>query len=1109
MEDRAETDNGLVLPEKWFPAEVETAAAPDAGRRAVVYSRYSYLGKRESSIERQEDICIAYIEANNYVLVRTYADRARTGTSKAGREELKSMQEDAAKKMFDIVVVEDIDRLGRALEVTVEIWNELKELGIELHDSELGKLSPGQIGAKAGASDEERRRIVKRNREGKRRKVRSGGWSGNVCFGYRRRMIDEKSAKTIIEIHPEEAAIVKEIFELYARGVSCDRIAEILNRRPAEERGNRFWSGHEIRGSRKYGSGFLRRLRYAGVSVHGRNSRKKKGNKYEVKPNLRKTWAVGKLDKKLIIIEQDLFERVQERLNRESRGPSEPTWTVRHYPLGGLLYCASCGGKMTPSLTRNHGTPRAKCNRARTSKSIKPGGERCDNQRSAPIDQIDDMVREVVCSEVVHPAAFQAFVDEYNSHRIALAEKDNEKRPNLQRALLELEAERSDLWKSRHTFGDDFVNTRATDITARIASTKEKLDRINAAPRDDIAFDQDVVKVLAADIDAVFAPGFDAMTATGASVVAKLRTLVAKVVVELTDDDTSIELHCNVAAVVENCGSGEVIKFRRSRPRAERSTRHAQAELRRIDAVAKAGTHALRDREWTVIGPLIPESIARSKRGSAAVDPRKVVDAALLHLNEGVPLTRMPATFGDAVSVFAALKRLSSSGAWEVVTDVLRKIAPNRLPTKSSDMFCTVKGRYSTSLKGLPEIRARHGVEMDAGKHAPTDEEWSLVKDLVPEQALMVHKERPRITPRAFLHGILYMLKTGTPVSNMPLQIGSERYFVSSISRLVNHGYWDRLVKRLAQESPTTLASADLYRLDTYPRSSRERTVFRRAIAKSADMTGIPSHFPSEREWGLIKHLFPPELLYVDDKLAVDNPHLLAHAILYRVKEKIPYTAFPPYFGDPWLLGLTITKFVFHHLWEEMVDILQANSPATLKDADMGVFSKYKRGKTRRYAHLLPAVEHEVPPHAPTDAQWALVEHLLAQDILVVRGKPAIMEPRKFLHAIMYMVMERVKFGGLPKAYFGSIDDVRFAMRKLVRHHYWDTMAELFKHFDEEWAAKADLTLFDKLDRSKNDHPAFRKHRLRRSRAGSLLSANGREGALDGMAARLSSSDAN
>lgn len=106
---------------------------------------------------------------------------------------------------------------------------------------------------------------------------------------------------------------------------------------------------------------------------------------------------------------------------------------------------------------------------------------------------------------------------------------------------------------------------------------------------------------------------------------------------------------------------------------------------------------------------------------------------------------------------------------------------------------------------------------------------------------------------------------------------------------------------------------------------------------------------------------------------------------------------------------------------------------------------------------------------------------LVSDDLLVVRGKPAIMEGRKFLHALMFMAMERVMFGGLPKDYFGDANDIRFAVRKLVRHHYWDTMVERLRLFDPDWAEKADLTLFDRIDRSKNERPEFRKHRVRRS----------------------------
>ena len=311
------------------------------------------------------------------------------------------------------------------------------------------------------------------------------------------------------------------------------------------------------------------------------------------------------------------------------------------------------------------------------------------------------------------------------------------------------------------------------------------------------------MKALAEEIDQVFAPGFDEMSATGACVIAALRRLVHKVIVDITDDSTEVEVQCNLVAVLEKGSTKEIVSFRLRRER----TGHAplRSELRRIDAVVEAKTHALSDSAWEKIAPMLPGCVALSKRGTDPVETRSVIDAALLHLNEGVPLKRMPAAFGEPQAVFEGLRRLSSSGAWDVVVDVLRKIAPELIPANSTNMFSTVVGRYSTSLKGLPAIRARHWIEISQGKFALNDSEWELVSDLVPEQVLTVFKEPARISPREFLHGLLYMLNSETPISNMPLQMGSEIYFTGCIRRLVQHGFWDRIVERFSNASPATL----------------------------------------------------------------------------------------------------------------------------------------------------------------------------------------------------------------------------------------------------------------------------------------------------------------
>jgi hypothetical protein len=77
-------------------------------------------------------------------------------------------------------------------------------------------------------------------------------------------------------------------------------------------------------------------------------------------------------------------------------------------------------------------------------------------------------------------------------------------RPKLERSILELEAEREDLWEKRHTFGEDFWKKRAPNIATEIAS-KKKVERIKARPKEDVKFDLEVVKLLNADIASVFA----------------------------------------------------------------------------------------------------------------------------------------------------------------------------------------------------------------------------------------------------------------------------------------------------------------------------------------------------------------------------------------------------------------------------------------------------------------------------------------------------------------------------------------------------------------------------------------------------------------------------
>jgi len=79
--------------------------------RVVIYARYSSDQQRSASIADQIEVCRLYTERQGWVVTRTYQDAAMSGASVLpGYQRLML---DAQAGLFDVVVTEAIDRLGR------------------------------------------------------------------------------------------------------------------------------------------------------------------------------------------------------------------------------------------------------------------------------------------------------------------------------------------------------------------------------------------------------------------------------------------------------------------------------------------------------------------------------------------------------------------------------------------------------------------------------------------------------------------------------------------------------------------------------------------------------------------------------------------------------------------------------------------------------------------------------------------------------------------------------------------------------------------------------------------------------------------------------------
>src|SRR5260370_37494927 len=82
--------------------------------RAAIYARYSSENQRDASIEDQIEVCRRFVEQHGWTLVRGYEGRSISGASRfrPGYEELSA---DLDRRLFDVVVGEALDRLGRKL----------------------------------------------------------------------------------------------------------------------------------------------------------------------------------------------------------------------------------------------------------------------------------------------------------------------------------------------------------------------------------------------------------------------------------------------------------------------------------------------------------------------------------------------------------------------------------------------------------------------------------------------------------------------------------------------------------------------------------------------------------------------------------------------------------------------------------------------------------------------------------------------------------------------------------------------------------------------------------------------------------------------------------
>lgn len=283
--------------------------------KAVIYARYSSDNQREESIEGQLRECTAYCKKNDITILRTYIDRAMSAKTDH-RPDFQRMIKDSAKGLFDVIIVWKLDRFARNRYDSAHYKAQLRKYGVKvlsatenISEGPEGIILESMLEGMAEYYSAELSEKVIRGHTENALKCKYNG--GTPTFGY---IIDKDKC---YQIDPHTAPVVLESFTRYADGATMKEVMQYLVE-----------SGFTTVRGRKIDLNFIARLL--------------KNRKYIGEYSYRHIVTPGGIP---AIVPQDLFDRVQQRLEANRKAPARHK-AEDDYLLTTKLFCGTCGAMM-------------------------------------------------------------------------------------------------------------------------------------------------------------------------------------------------------------------------------------------------------------------------------------------------------------------------------------------------------------------------------------------------------------------------------------------------------------------------------------------------------------------------------------------------------------------------------------------------------------------------------------------------------------------------------------------------------------------------------------------------------------------------------------------
>ncbi len=370
--------------------------------KAVIYARYSSSSQREESIEAQLQVCNAYAERNGYVVIGSYADRAKSGTNDK-RPELQRMVRDSKRRQFDVVLVYKLDRFARNRFDSATYKAKLKENGVRLVSAteSLGDGDESIIieSVLEGYAEYYSKKLKERVIDGLNVNANKLLWNGGtVPLGY---VVNEEQR---LEKDPMTAPYVVEAFKKYDEGCTLTEIRDHFNNKGiTNTRGTPITYGtiqHMLSNRRYIGEYSFRDI---------------------IVP-----------DGIPAIVSIDLFERVQEKLEKNKKAPARAK-AEEAYLLATKIFCGHCGTSMNgeSGKSRNGTIHRYyKCH------AVKKKLNDC-KKKSVKKEWIEDLVVKETMAMLMDDDAIEAIV----SMLMRLQDEENTDLPMYEKQLKQTQTE--------------------------------------------------------------------------------------------------------------------------------------------------------------------------------------------------------------------------------------------------------------------------------------------------------------------------------------------------------------------------------------------------------------------------------------------------------------------------------------------------------------------------------------------------------------------------------------------------------------------------------------------------------------------------------------------